>query len=113
MKRHALLSVAGTEKTMEVLDVIQGRTTGDLAIKNTTLLNVYTGEYLEPVSIVVKDEWIAYVGDDPGSRIGPDTTVIRAEGRTVIPGLIDGPTHLADWQYSPAEFLPYAMEAVS
>jgi adenine deaminase len=110
MKRYALLSVAGAKKTKEVIDVIQGRRTGDLAIKDATLLNVYTGEYLEPISIVVKGEWIAYVGDDPGSRIGPDTTVIPTEGRTVIPGLIDGHSHLANFEYNPAEFLRYAIK---
>lgn len=110
MKRFTLLSVAGAQKTIEVMDVIQGRSAGDLAIKDTTLLNVYSGEYLKPVSIVIKGEWIAYVGDDPGARIGPDTTVIPAKGRTVIPGLIDGHSHLANFEYNPAEFLRYAMK---
>ena len=110
MKRYALLSVAGINKTREVLDVIHGKRAGDLAIKDTTLLNVYTGEYLEPVSIIVKGEWIAYVGDDPGSRIGPNTQVIPAENKTVIPGLIDGHSHLANFEYNPAEFLRYAIK---
>jgi adenine deaminase len=110
MKRYALLSVGGIKKTKEVIDVIQGKRAGDLAITGTTLLNVYSGEYLEPVSIVIKGEWIAYVGDDPGSRIGPDTTVIPAEGRTVIPGFIDGHSHLANFEYNPTEFLRYAIK---
>jgi len=110
MKRFAMLSVAGAEKTVEVMDVIQGRSAGDLAIKDTTVLNVYSGEYLGPISIVIKGEWIAYVGDDPGSRIGPDTTVISAKGRTVIPGLIDGHSHLANFEYNPTEFLRYAIK---
>jgi adenine deaminase len=57
----------------------------------------------------MKGELIAYVGDAPGDITGPDTEVINAGGRTVIPGLIDGHTHLADCKYSPYEFLKRAM----
>jgi len=48
------------------------------------------------------------VGQNAKNAIGPQTEVIDAEGQTIIPGLIDGHTHIA-WLFTPAEFLKYAM----
>ncbi|MBW2340230.1 MAG: adenine deaminase [Deltaproteobacteria bacterium] len=109
MTKHALLAIAGTEKAKELIDVTLGRTKADLAVVNATLLNVYTGELLDNYSVAIKGEWIAYVGNDPKDTIGPNTHVIDARGKTIIPGLIDGHTHLADQLSVISEFLEYAM----
>jgi len=108
MTRHGLLSVGGTDRAKELIDVTLGREKADLAIVNARLLNVYTGELLDHYSVTVKGEWIAYVGDDPEDTIGPNTRVVDARGKTVIPGLIDGHAHLA-WLFTASEFLRYAM----
>ncbi|MGD2125219.1 MAG: adenine deaminase C-terminal domain-containing protein [Desulfobacteraceae bacterium] len=110
MKRYSLLSVEGNEKARELMDVSLGKKSADLAIINATILNVYTGEFLKDHTILVKGEWIAYVGPANPQTIGAETTVLDAAGKTVIPGLIDGHTHLADNLYCPSEFLPYAMK---
>jgi len=91
-----------------LINVTLGREKADLAIINATILNVYTGELLENHSVAIKGEWIAYVGDDPGDSIGPQTNIIDARGKTIIPGLIDGHTHLV-WLFTVSEFLRYAM----
>jgi len=91
------------------MDVPLGKEKADLALINATILNVYTGEYLDRQSVAIKGEWIAYVGGDQETRIGPNTRVIDARGKTVIPGLIDGHSHIADWMCSPSEFLGAAM----
>ena len=109
MKNLRLLSVEGIDATKEITDVTLGRKKADLAVINANLLNVYTGELLENHSVSVKGDWIAYVGEEPGDNIGPDTLIIDALGKTLIPGLIDGHTHLADSLYNPYEFLRYAM----
>ena len=109
MMRHGLLSIAGPEKTKELINVTLGKAKADLAIVNATLFNVYTGELLDKYSVGIKGEWIAYVGNDPKDTIGPNTYVIDATGKTIIPGLIDGHTHLADGRYVISEFLEYAM----
>ncbi|MCP4694191.1 MAG: adenine deaminase, partial [Desulfobacterales bacterium] len=80
----------------------------DLVIENARVLNVYTGEILDHLTVGVKGAWIAYVGEPMKSLAGPDTEVIDAGGKVVAPGLIDGHTHLA-WLYSPEEFLKHAM----
>ena len=82
MKRLSLLSVAGMGTASEVLDVTRGKTAGDLAVADATILNVYTGELSDHLSVVIKGEWIAYVGDNPENRIGPETEVIEATGKT-------------------------------
>jgi adenine deaminase len=109
MIRHGILSIAGREQTEELMRVALGQEYADLAVINGTVLNVYTGELLKGHSVTMKGEWIAYVGDDPHDSIGPDTHVIDARGKTVVPGLIDGHAHLADGFYTVSEFLKYAM----
>ncbi len=60
---------------------------------------VYTGVAAAPwaQSVAVRDEKIVAVGSDGDldSQIGPDTRVLDAKGRLVIPGLIDAHTHFA------------------
>ena len=109
MKRHSLLALEGTEKTQELMEVSLGRKTADLAVTHGTLLNVYTGEFIPDQTVLIKGEWIAYVGSEAERAIGPDTTVLDGAGQLLIPGLIDGHTHLADGLYSPAQFLSRAM----
>ena len=109
MKRYGLVSETGPEGTLRLMNVTLGLEKADLAIVNGTLLNVYTGEFLENHAVTVKGAWIAYVGDQPEENIGPDTEIIDAKGKILIPGLIDGHAHLADFQYRPSEFLRYAM----
>lgn len=91
----------------KLIDVALGRAAGDLAIVNARLINVYTGEILNDQSVCTCKERIACVGPDVGYAIGEGTTVIDADGATLIPGLIDGHAHMA-WLFSAGEFLKYA-----
>jgi adenine deaminase len=90
----------------KLMDVALGNAPADLAVVNATLLNVYTGELLKKQSISVVDKWIAYVGENAQDAIGSETIVIDAAGKTVIPGLIDGHTHLG-WMCTIDEYLRY------
>jgi len=95
-------------ETKELMDVAMGLGKADLVVYNGTLLNVYTGEFIEKCSVSVKGEKIAYVGGKPEDTIGEKTVVIDAGGKTIIPGLIDGHAHLA-WLYTVSEFLKYVI----
>ena len=108
MTNTGILRPKTVEETSQLINVALGEEKADLAVINAKVVNVYTGELIEDQSITVKDKWIAYVGQNAQDAIGPATEVIDAAGRTIIPGLIDGHTHIA-WMFTPAEFLRYAM----
>lgn len=86
---------APDETSRRRIDVALGNAPADLVVINGTLLNVYTGELLEGWSVSSADGFIAAVGEGPPAAIGPETVVIDAGGKTIIPGLIDSHTHLA------------------
>jgi adenine deaminase len=107
MTKTGILKPKTVAETKQLIKVALGEEKADLAVVNAKIVNVYTGELLEDQAITVKGKWIAYVGQNAAEAVGPDTQVIDAEGRTVIPGLIDGHTHIA-WMFTAAEFLKYA-----
>jgi adenine deaminase len=92
-----------------LIKVALGQEKADLAMVNARCANVYTGELLDDCAISIKGKRIAYVGRDPQITIGSATEVIDVKGKTVIPGLIDGHTHLALLS-SAAEVLKYAIK---
>ena len=108
MTATGILKPKTAAETSQLMKVSLGEEKADLAVINAKVVNVYTAELLEDQSITVKGKWIAYVGQNATDAIGPATEVIDAAGQTIIPGLIDGHTHIA-WMFTPAEFLRYAM----
>jgi adenine deaminase len=96
-----------SDESKVLMQVALGREKADLAVINARLANVYTGEMLDDFAVSTKGRWIAYVGQNPDDTIGPQTEVIDAGGQTLIPGLIDGHTHLS-WLCRIDEFLKYA-----
>ncbi|MGD9300981.1 MAG: adenine deaminase C-terminal domain-containing protein [Desulfobacterales bacterium] len=108
MTATEILRPKSPEETGQLMKVALGEENADLVILNANLVNVYTGEILKDRSVSVKGEWIAYAGKKAADSIGPQTEVIDARGQTVIPGLIEGHTHLA-WLYSAYEFLRHVI----
>jgi adenine deaminase len=98
----------GIPETKVLMNTALGKEKADLVVLNGTLLNVYTGEFIEKCAVSVKGEKIAYVGKNVSDSIGKKTVVIDASGKTVIPGLIDGHAHVA-WLYNASEFLKYVI----
>jgi adenine deaminase len=101
--------MARKEQIYELMKVALGEAEADLAIINGSEANVYTGEVIERASVLIKGDRIAYVGSDVGKAIGPSTRVIDAEGKTLVPGFIDGHTHI-DTIYSISELLRFAIQ---
>ena len=84
--------------------VAAGRAAADLVIKGGTWVNVHTRECLENHDLAIADGRFAYCGPDANHCIGPDTEVIDAQGRYMIPGLCDGHMHIESGMLTPAEF---------
>ncbi|BBO66215.1 adenine deaminase [Desulfosarcina alkanivorans] len=98
--------IPAEDQARRLLAVALGGEDADLAVVNARMVNVYTGEILDGSQIAVSEKWIAYVGRDASASIGPRTQVLDAGGKIVIPGLIEGHTHLV-WLASVSEYLRY------
>ena len=108
-KLGSRLLVTSKEQIQELIKVALGEAEADLAIVNGSIVNVYTGEVLTGDSVLIKGDKIAYVGKNVDKSIGSSTQVIDAAGKTLIPGLIDGHTHML-YPSSVYELLRYAMK---
>ncbi len=84
--------------------VAAGREAADLVVRGGAVVNVQSREVLKGWQVAVAEGRFAFVGPDASHCIGPETRVIEAEGRYVIPGLIDGHMHIESGMLTPAEF---------
>jgi adenine deaminase len=87
-----------------LIDVAMGRLAADLVIRDGRWVNVHSGEIIAATDIAVIDGRIAYVGDSAAHAIGPTTKIIEAEGRYLVPGLIDGHMHVESGMVTVTEF---------
>jgi adenine deaminase len=88
-----------------LVDVAMGRTPADFVIKNGQWVCVQSGEIIPGTDIAIKGERIAYVGEDASHSIGSKTEVIEANGRYLVPGLIDGHMHVESGMVTVTEFV--------
>jgi adenine deaminase len=109
MEKRGLGLHLTAEEMQSLRRVALGTEKADLAVINARLVNVYTGEIQENYGVAIKGRCIALVGPDISAALGNDTKIIDAMGKTVIPGLIEGHTHLASWTTA-HEFLNHAMK---
>ena len=103
-----MIETLDVEGMKDLAAVALGEKEADLVIKGVDLVNVYTREVLKGYSVATKGKWIAYVGPDAGHTIGSGTKVIDGTGKALIPGFVDGHSHML-YYASPQEFLRYAM----
>jgi adenine deaminase len=87
----AVAPVSGRERLVRVA---AGESPADLVVRGGVLANVYTGELLDNWGVAVAGDRIALIGPEADACIGPDTTVIEAQGKVVAPGYVDSHTHL-------------------
>ena len=85
----------GMEKRKILSEVALGNIPPDTMIADGTLFNVFTREFISGQSIWIKDGVIAYVGPDRDPQRENKTQVIDARGMVLLPGLIEGHTHLS------------------
>lgn len=88
----------------QLINVAAGRAPADTVIRQGKWVNVHTREVLDNHDIAIVAGRIAYVGPDASYCMGPETVVIEAAGRYMIPGLCDAHMHIESGMLTPAEF---------
>ncbi len=88
-----------------LVDCAMGRRPADLVIRKGIWVCVQSGEFIPNTDIAVVGERIAYVGPDASHTVGPQTKVIEAHGRYLVPGLLDGHMHVESGNLTVTEFV--------
>jgi adenine deaminase len=96
---------SSTKLTRTLVDVAMGRKPADLVIQNGQWVCVQTGEIIPSTDIAIVEGHIAYVGEDARHTIGKKTKVINANGRYLVPGLLDGHVHVESGMVTVTEFV--------
>ncbi len=92
------------ETAAELVAVAARRAPADMVIRNCVWVNVHSRETLPGSDIAIKAGRFASCGPDATPMIGPDTQVIDAGGRFLIPGLCDGHMHVESGMLTVTEF---------
>ncbi len=87
-----------------LIAVAAGREPADMVIRGGIWVNVHSRELLPDHSVAVAEGRIAFVGLDASHCTGPDTQIIDANGRYILPGLCDAHMHIESGMLTPAEF---------
>jgi len=88
-----------------LVECAMGRTPADLVIRNGKWVCVQTGEIIPNTDIAIHDGRIAFVGPDAGHTIGENTQVLQADGRFLVPGLLDAHMHVESGMLTVTEFV--------
>jgi adenine deaminase len=91
--------------TRSLVDVAMGRKSADLVIRNGQWVCVQTGEIIPGTDIAIVEGHVAFVGEDARHTIGKKTKVINANGRYLVPGLLDGHMHVESGMVTVTEFV--------
>ncbi|WP_421694201.1 adenine deaminase [Aestuariivirga sp.] len=87
-----------------LVDTAMGRAKADMVIRKGRWVNVHSGEIIPETDIAIKAGRFAYVGPDAAHTIGPQTEIIEANGRYLVPGLCDGHMHVESGMVTVTEF---------
>jgi len=91
--------------TRSLVDVAMGRKPADLVIRKGKWVSVQSGEIIPDTDVAIVDGHIAFVGADAKHTIGPNTKVIEAGGRFIVPGLLDAHMHVESGMVTVTEFV--------
>jgi len=92
-----------------LVDVAMGREPADTVIRNGRWVNVYSGEILPNTDIAIRHGRFAWVGSDASHTIGPETHIIEANDRYLVPGLCDAHMHVESGMVTVTEFVRAVM----
>lgn len=89
----------------KMIDVAMGRAHADMIIANGQWVNVQSGEIIPETDIAIIEQRIAFVGNDAAHAKGPNTAVIDANGKFLVPGLLDAHMHVESGMVTVTEFV--------
>ncbi len=87
-----------------LVDVAMGRKPADLVVRNGRWVNVHSGEIIPGTDLAIAEGRFAWCGPDASHCIGPDTIVVDAADRYLVPGLCDGHMHVESGMVTVTEF---------
>ncbi|MCC7117533.1 MAG: adenine deaminase [Anaerolineales bacterium] len=96
---------ASIKLTQALVDVAMGRAPADLVIRNGKWVSVQSGEIIPNTDIAIVQGHIAFVGRDASQTIGKKTKVIDANGKYLVPGLLDAHMHVESGMLTVTEFV--------
>ncbi|SOB95041.1 adenine deaminase [Rhodobacter maris] len=92
------------EAAPRLVAVAAGRAPAEMVIRQGKWVNVQSREVLEGFDIAIAEGRFAAIAPDLSASIGPETVVIEAAGRYMLPGLCDAHMHIESGMLTPAEF---------
>lgn len=92
-----------TEKLISIMNVALNKSKADLIIHNAQVVNVFTKE-IEKIDVAVAEGVIAWMGSPNSSETRDAQVIYDAEGKYLIPGLIDAHCHIEMSFMSPIPF---------
>ncbi len=96
---------SSTKLTRALVDVAMGRAPADLVIRGGKWVSVQSGEIIANTDIAIVAGHIAFVGHNAEHTIGKKTKVIEANGRFLVPGLLDAHMHVESGMVTVTEFV--------
>ncbi len=93
------------EMTRDLTAVASGRLRADVVIRDGRWVNVHSGEIIGGSSVAVVGSRIAACGPEIEPKIGPETMVIEADGRYLVPGLLDAHVHVESSMLTVGQFV--------
>ena len=93
----------------QLSEVALGNAPADSVITHGRLFNVYTREFIADQAIWIKNGRIAYVGPDHDPLKDGNTQIIDSGSMVLLPGLIDGHTHLTTTKTLIDEFVKHVI----
>ena len=96
------------DERITLMNTTQGKIPADVILSGGQLVNVYSAEILPHLWVAVKGSRIAYVGTPDPAMVGKETEVHELNNRFILPGFIDGHTHL-DSIFQVGAYAEYAL----
>jgi adenine deaminase len=95
----------GYKDTRALVNCSMGRLPADLVIHDGRWVCVQSGEIIEHTDVAILAHRVAYVGPNASHTIGKDTKVIEANGKHLVPGLLDAHMHVESGMLTVTEFV--------